>query len=462
MNYYKYLFTVCIILINITVYGQGEKVSELNNLLNEGRYFESKELYNEIHNTLDFDEDLSYKYHLYAFMNKRDSVIHCLENILKYYPESLDTNDLNAYVELFNLYYETNNYAKGKSTYNHIMEYLKDNPYNMDESELELCKNYTEERLAYFETYREYPIKLKRKEMETYLNITGKDKLQLDVNFNGIKQKTLFDTGVDCHCIMNRYYAERMGIKWDTSKMIIKPINNTEMPTCQVVMDSIEIGNISLYNIPILMLDNDISKYLPDSIKNDSIKMEEFNSAKKMIDSPIIGLPTMQLIGKFIIDYENSKLYFPNMDDTSKKMKEPNMFFRNNKIYTQVEFNNVEFTGLLDTGSDGYIEIDSVFHEKNKKHIPIDTIAAKDPFNLVMIHRTWLDIPYDIPEKPSIIFNDKHIPPPTESDIPIRIYSISSIWPSKFFDGVIGYDFFKVIGKKVLLDLDNMRLEAIE
>lgn len=463
MNFYKYILTACFALIYITTYGQGEKVSKLKYLLNEGRYFESKELYNEIYNTLDFDEDLNYKYYIYAFMNKKDSVIHCLEKMLKYCPESFGFQDLSAYVELFNLYYDTNNYTKGKSIYKRIMEYLEDNPHNIDESELELCKNYIEERLAYFEKYRrEYPIKLKRKEMETYLNITGKDKLRLDVNFNGIKHNTIFDTGIENYCIMNRYYAEKMGITWDRSKMIKESFNNAEIPSCQVVMDSIEIGNIILYNIPILILDNDISKYLPDSLRNDSIKMKEFYSVKNMLDTPIIGLPAMQLIGKLLIDYENSKLYFPNMDDSLKIMKEPNLFLRNSKVYTQAKFNNVKFTGLLDIGSDGYLEIDSIFYLKNKKHIPIDTIIVKNPFNLAMLHCTWVDITYDIPENPTIIFNDKHILLPEENDNPVRIYSMSSIWPMKFFDGVIGYDFFKVIGKKILLDLNNMRLEAIE
>lgn len=32
----------------------------------------------------------------------------------------------------------------------------------------------------------------------------------------------------------------------------------------------------------------------------------------------------------------------------------------------------------------------------------------------------------------------------------------------KIFDGIIGYDFFRRLGKRVLLDFDNMRLEVEE
>lgn len=261
---------------------------------------------------------------------------------------------------------------------------------------------------------------------------------------------------------MNLHYAEKMGIKYDSSKIVYETINNEQMPSYEIIMDSIEIGNILLYNVPIQLVDNEITQYLPDSIKTDSIKMAKIDSVKNMMSVPIIGLPVMQMIGKFMIDYENNKLYFPDLHDTSEIAKEPNLFFRNNKVYTQAKINNVPFTGLLDTGSDGAIDIDTVFYEKFKNDIPIDTIAEKSPYNFVMIHGAWVDIPYEIPELTTITFNNKCILPPSENDAPLRIYPMQSIWPVEFLDGVLGYDFFKRIGKKVLLDLDNKRLEAVE
>ena len=41
-------------------------------------------------------------------------------------------------------------------------------------------------------------------------------------------------------------------------------------------------------------------------------------------------------------------------------------------------------------------------------------------------------------------------------------YPLGQIVPGIFFDGVIGNGFYRRIGKKVLLDLDNMRLEAVQ
>ena len=62
-------------------------------------------------------------------------------------------------------------------------------------------------------------------------------------------------------------------------------------------------------------------------------------------------------------------------------------------------------------------------------------------------------------ENPVIIFDNKLMQPPTIDD-EVRVYSVKSIAP--LFDGFVGYRFYRSIGKKVLLDLDNMRLEAVQ
>ncbi len=74
-----------------------------------------------------------------------------------------------------------------------------------------------------------------------------------------------------------------------------------------------------------------------------------------------------------------------------------------------------------------------------------------------MAHRLWNDDSYKIVCNPMLEFNNKPMLPPTENSV--KIYTLH---PWKYLDGIIGYDFFKKIGKRVLLDLDNMRLEAIE
>ena len=414
MNYWKFIWPVCFVLIYISAYGQENKIKELSCLINEGRYFESRELYDEIHDMLDFDEDLYCKCRMYSFMDRKDRVAHCLEEMFENYPEFIGSQAINFYVELFDLYYLLNDNVKTMNAYKRIVEHLDDNPYNILQSEIELCKNYVEKRLVqYKEKRNEPPIILKRKAIDDCLRLSEDDKLRIDVKLNGVRHKAILDTGEENYCIMNRCCAEKYGIKYDTCRIINASFQNREMPFYQVIVDSIEIGNILFYNIPVLLMNNEINKYLPNSIKNDSIKMKKIDSVKSVIDIPRFGLPIMQLIGKLVIDYGNKQLHFPNFCDTPILTRKPNLFFYNNKVYTQIKLNNVDFTGLLDTGFDGYVEMDSIFYERFKSDIPINTSEV-------------------------------------------------TIGAKKLLDGMIGYNFFRRIGKKVLLDLDNMRLEAIE
>jgi hypothetical protein len=457
MNNRRAFLTLFFSIIYVLAFAQNEQQQKLLTLLSEGRYFESRDLYNEIHDTLDFDEELYYEYWMCKFMNRKDSAAICLEKMLEDYPEFVGNGAMSIYIELFNIYTDLKDKEKGVYTYKRVMEYLKDNPYGINEEDIPVLKKETEERFACFkQLVNEPPIKLRRKKTSDSLKIEGKDKLWLNAKFNGFVHKALFDIGGGTYCTMSRNCAEKIGVKYNTSKIVKKPFNNTDM---QIIMDSIEIGDIVLYNIPIQLLDHDISQYLPDSIKNDSIEMEDFDSVKDEIGSPMLGLPMMQLIGRLLIDYENNTISFPDIH--TKISEEPNLFFYNG-VYMHAKLNKQDFIGQLDTGADSYIEIDSVFYEKHKNDIPIDTMTVKKPYNLAMFHHTWVDMPYQIPDNLKITFDNKQISPPSDDENPIRIYSIQPIWSTKIFDGVIGYDFFKKIGKRVLLDLDNMRLEAIE
>lgn len=461
MNNWRAFLVLLFSIIYVPAFAQNEQQQKLLTLLSEGRYFESRDLYNEIHNTLDFDEELYYKYWICKFMNKKDSAAICLEKMLEDYPEFVGNGTMSIYIELFNIYTDLKNKEKGVYTYERVMEYLKDNPYGISEEHITVLKKETEEHFSYFKQLMNEPtVKLRRKKTGDSLKIEGKDKLWLNAKFNGVVHKAIFDTREGAYCTMSRNCAEKIGIKYDTSKVFKKPFNNTDIQISQVIMDSIAIGDIVLYNIPIQLLHHDINPYLPDSTKNDSTKMEHFDSAKKEIDSPLLGLPIMQLIGTFLIDYEKKMLFFPDVN--TKTSDEPNVFFYNDRLYTHMKLNTKGFTGLLDTGNRDYLEIDSVFYEKYKHDISIDTLMAKESYNFAMLHHTWVDVPHQITGKLEITFDNNQIPTPANDKNQIRIYSMQPVWSMKIFDGVVGYDFFKRIGKKVLLDLNNMRLEAIE
>lgn len=444
------------------LFGQENNWPELNALLNEGRYFESKKLYQKVYDTLTPDMDLFYKFRMALFTNKNDSAAIYMEEMLKDYPCMFGDDTMRAYAQLFDLYaVDLRNYEKSVYTYKRMVQHLEENPYNLNETEVNRWKKGNESRVNYLkELVNQSPIKLKRGRTNDFARIEEDERLALETQFNGISRKVLYDTGCDFYCIMNREEAEAIGIKCCISEMEKGSINDTEVLIKKTYLDSIKIGNITLYNIPVTIFEHDIIPYLPDSVKENPGKMAYVDSIYSNHMRSSIGLPTMRLIGKFLIDYDSRKVTFPLPDYQSHGLKDSNIFLYESDLYTCLNLNGKNFVGTLDTGFDDWVKIDTSFYEKYKESIPIVPAVPKDPYNIFMPHRIWEDVSYKIASNPIIEFNNKPMSLPAESYI--KIFSLRPMWYGEFFDGVIGYRFFKRIGRKVLLDLDNMRLEASE
>lgn len=461
-NWKIYLATYLILIFApIAMYGQENESQELVKLLNRGEFFKSKEIHRQICDTIRPELDLYYKFRMAQFMNKEDSIAIYLENIFTDYPNLFWNETINVYGILFNTYINLRDYNRGSYTYERMVTHLMENPYDINEKEVALWKNGIEDRLSYLkQLISQPPIKIERKKTNNFAKIEAGERLLLEAKINGIARKTYFDTGCDFHYIMNRKEAEEVGLICDKSTMSKGTINNAEVPTKQIMLDSIEIGNIVLYNIPTTIFESDITPNVPDSVKNNPEIMAHVDSTYTSIASSAVGLPIMKLIGKFLIDYKSEKITFPISESCLPPIKESNIFLHNSDLYTHLKINEEDFIGTLDLGFDDYILIDTAFYEKHQDNIQIDSIADIKPYFIMMPHRLWNNISYKVVLKPAILLNNKLMRPPTKESV--KVYSLRPIWYGEYFDGVIGYDFFKRIGKKVLLDLDNMRLEAIK
>ena len=460
MKNWRIYLIVLYVFIPTWLYGQKNKSQELVILLNSGEFFKSKRLHQQICDTISPEIDLYYKFRMAQLMNKDDSAAIYLEKIFVDYPELFGSETINVYGILFDTYAHLNSYDKGVYTYDRMMQHLKENPYGIDEKELKLWKEGTENRLRYLkEITSQPPITLKRRNTNEFAKIKGEESLLFETKINGITRNTVFDTGCDFYYIMNRKEAETRGIKCSISEMSKGPINGEETLIKKVIIDSIEVGNITLYNIPTTIFENDISVYVPDSVKNNPEIMAHVDSTYSTFTNSVIGLPAMKLIGKFLIDYENKKVTFPKSDVQLSSQKDPNIFLYDFNLYSRLKLNGKEFLGMVDTGLDSYIRVDTSFHEKYAKEILIDTTTIQEPHHMITANRIWNDVPYKIIYKPVILFNNKRMQPAKGT---VRIYSLYPMWYGEYFDGVIGYDFFRRVGKKVLLDLDNMRFEAIK
>lgn len=473
MRYWKTCYITCFIfvLIPLTLYGQEdiEQLQKLDKLMFSGRYFESKELYKKISETTTIPSDLElyYKFRMAQFLNKTDSVAYYLEQFIPHHYATFGEETLVFYSNLFDAYIELGDTDKALDTYLQMKRIWNESLTKTTTG----GKEYEEWRTATenFLSYAEYavtlpPIKMKRNDTLSFVDIEEGDRLVFQAKYNGILQRTIFDTGIGPYCVLSRKLADGMGVRYDSideNKVTI----NEDLISVRSIIDSIEVGNITFYNIPAFIYSDTASVPF---VSGSSIKRrKKRKKAQTVVDSVrtlftdcvSLGLPVMKLIGKIQTDYEHNKMCFPVSVANAHLPKAPNIYAYKYDLYMRIKLNGVAFTANLDTGSNEYVTVDSAFYEKHQKELPIASTCKKNTFGVVMLHQARA-ITYKTLKDPAIIFDDKLMQPPGPEAV--KTYPLGQIVPGIFFDGVIGNGFYRRIGKKVLLDLDNMRLEAVQ
>ena len=472
MRYWKTCYITCFIfvLIPLTLYGQEdvEQLQKLDKLMFSGRCFESKELHKKISDTTTIPSDLElyYKFRMAQFLNKTDSVAYYLEQFIPHHYATFGEKTLVFYSNLFDAYIELGDTDKALDTYLQMKRIWNESltKTNIGGKEYEEWRTATENFLSYAENAVNLPpIKMKRNETSSFVDIEEGDKSVFQAKYNGISQNTIFDTGVGPYCVLSRKLADGMGVRYDSideNKVTI----NEDLISVRSIIDSIEVGNITFYNIPAFIYSDTASVPFVSGL---SIKRrKKRKKAHTVVDSVrtlftdcvFLGLPVMKLIGKIQTDYEHNKMCFPVSVANAHLPKAPNIYAYKYDLYMRIKLNGVAFTANLDTGSNEYVTVDSAFYEKHQKEMPIGFVMKKNRFGVAMVHQARMSS-YKSLKNPVIIFDNKLMQPPTIDD-EVRVYSVKSIAP--LFDGFVGYRFYRSIGKKVLLDLDNMRLEAVQ
>ena len=473
MRYWKTCYITCFIfvLIPLTLYGQEdvEQLQKLDKLMFSGRYFESKKIHKKISDTTTIPSDLElyYKFRMAQFLNKTDSVAYYLEQFIPHHYATFGEETLVFYSNLFDAYIELGDMDKALDTYLQMKRIWNESLTKTTTG----GKEYEEWRTATenFLSYAEYavtlpPIKMKRNDTLSFVDIEEGDRLVFQAKYNGILQRTIFDTGVGPYCVLSRKLADGMGVRYDSideNKVTI----NEDLISVRSIIDSIEVGNITFYNIPAFIYSDTASVPF---VSGSSIKRrKKRKKAQTVVDSVrtlftdcvSLGLPVMKLIGKIQTDYEHNKMCFPVSVANAHLPKAPNIYAYKYDLYMRIKLNGVAFTANLDTGSNEYVTVDSAFYEKHQKELLIGSTSKKNTFGVAMLHQARA-ITYKTLKDPAIIFDDKLMQPPGPEAV--KTYPLGQIVPGIFFDGVIGNGFYRRIGKKVLLDLDNMRLEAVQ
>ncbi|MEO5158159.1 retropepsin-like aspartic protease [Bacteroides ovatus] len=444
-------------------------MQKLDKLMFSGRCFESKELHKKISDTTTIPSDLElyYKFRMAQFLNKTDSVAYYLEQFIPHHYATFGEETLVFYSNLFDAYIELGDMDKALDTYLQMKRIWNESLTKTTTG----GKEYEEWRTATenFLSYAEYavtlpPIKMKRNDTLSFVDIEEGDRLVFQAKYNGILQRTIFDTGVGPYCVLSRKLADGMGVRYDSideNKVTI----NEDLISVRSIIDSIEVGNITFYNIPAFIYSDTASVPF---VSGSSIKRRKKRKKAQTVVDPVrtlftdcvsLGLPVMKLIGKIQTDYEHNKMCFPVSVANAHLPKAPNIYAYKYDLYMRIKLNGVAFTANLDTGSNEYVTVDSAFYEKHQKELPIASTCKKNTFGVVMLHQARA-ITYKTLKDPAIIFDDKLMQPPGPEAV--KTYPLGQIVPGIFFDGVIGNGFYRRIGKKVLLDLDNMRLEAVQ
>ena len=440
MRYWKTCYITCFIfvLIPLTLYGQEdvEQLQKLDKLMFSGRYFESKELYENLSETTTIPSDLElyYKFRMAQFLNKTDSVAYYLEQFIPHHYATFGEETLVFYSNLFDAYIELGDTDKALDTYLQMKRIWNESltKTTTGGKEYEEWRTATENFLSYAEYAVTLPsIKMKRNDTLSFVDIEEGDRLVFQAKYNGILQRTIFDTGVGPYCVLSRKLADGMGVRYDSideNKVTI----NEDLISVRSIIDSIEVGNITFYNIPAFIYSDTASVPF---VSGSSIKRrKKRKKAQTVVDSVrtlftdcvSLGLPVMKLIGKIQTDYEHNKMCFPVSVANAHLPKAPNIYAYKYDLYMRIKLNGVAFTANLDTGSNEYVTVDSAFYEKHQKELPIASTCKKNTFGVVMLHQARA-ITYKTLKDPAIIFDDKLMQPPGPEAV--KTYPLGQIVP---------------------------------
>ncbi len=444
---------------------------DLINLLESNRYFEAKNLYDTICVKVDtihpFIESF-YRMNMCRFENKPDSAAYYLEEMIK----KRFFTGIGSYFYLWGINAEElQDYKKAYQTLDRARAYLEQNPDTISMEDIKEIQDYlidlerqTTRRAA------EPTIRVVRKNTENSTPLLPDTVLKagyllFNASYNGHKPiRTLFDTGVTEYAFIDSEIAKQMGIrKYPVyEKDTAATINGIRISGYLGILDSMQIANITLFHIPVIVLDMKSIFHIPDSFAIDSLKRAETISGFYEHAKVMMGLKTMNLIGQIILDQENNQLYFPMETEESKKKKEKNIFWCYNRLFTQLKINNLPVTTFIDSGSNDYIRMDTSFYEKYKAYLLIDTLKEKKNYYQMMMTGTQA-IPFEIIVKePVVMFTNKVIHPEKDDYVYISFFAQWGKTYPDMVESTVGSPFLKRLGKKILFDFRNMRMEVVE
>lgn len=455
-----FLFLLFLLCSSIFSYGQVQRnyAQELFNLLMNGRCFEAKEFKSQHQNQLPPGIDLIYNMYMSSAFNNPDNTIHYYEEFLGD-PQRVRTIGPivgRYYIGLYDTYASKQQFEKAISTVERHINYLKENPYSLDPELIRKEIGEAENNIALFkDKLNNGPLRRIVRDGKVHkIKLKDDPCIRFDALYNGHNIETYFDKGITEFCSMEKELADEIGVKYTTKQDSARLMYGKMTRAIGGYIDSIELGGIKLYNIPVVVFLDKFTSHLPEHLNLD-VKQDLGNNLLKS-RQVLFGLPAIRVIGgRFEFDWKSNTLTIQQIKDSKKNPSNlnPNMAFINNSLYVNMKINDTDFTGFLDLSSDHYLFLTyPYFFKSNSDYVKYD--PRKRPYTRFGLLGIEENIERYRLENPHIYFDGRKI----DFTKPQReVYTVVDI---NNFDGEVGVRFFKNTFSKTIIDFDSMTIEC--
>jgi hypothetical protein len=432
------LISCLFLIINfLGISAQTKQDSIVNSLMQQQKWFDVRDYLSQNKDSISEMYYLATKSVVDTYFNKPDSAIMNMGILLNQYSKELGGSTFHYAMLMVKNLAEVQKYDEAINLLNDILRQVGN----------ALPKSYNDNLNSWvssLEFYKNYPYRVVFNEngpLKTDFEMQ-KEGIGLESKANGVKLKIAFDTGSSLNRI-SKETADRIGVH---SYLPDTVYTNPQTKVLKGIIDSIEIGNIKIYNCQV-----DVTFEKPD-LPISQMTPEEKEKFSNSIDSAenanFIGISTMKLIGIIDIDFFNKKISF---EQSNSQNQQPSNIFRiDNILYFRTTLNNQPFTSIFDTGNSLGTFIYKDYYDRYKEHFSL----KDDQEHEILIY---------LPDFGRIKYKKLN---DIELNSCNQLYNLTNVMVALnrplFYlpdypvpDGIIGVDFVKLL-KSMRLDFKNM------
>lgn len=462
-NVSRFMFVFSILFYATSVWGQGTNHSQvMANLLSRDECFKAMD-YMMLYKDSIYSPEIQalYKFKMHGYMNRPDSSAYYLEKMLNDYPSLyLKDETLKSYFSsiLIGLYDEIGEYSKALGVLESVEKSINSSTFSENESwKKQQLATISQQKKLFRERMKTSPAQVINlfDEKDVSVDLMTESFMFVPIECNGVSINSLFDTGTAYHLFMPKKTADRCGMKELSMQDNDSIVFNGMLAAASLnVVDSLMIGNLLFTNIPVVVLKDDYSSLIPDSVLSNPNFAETVEGYNAFLDHSdiIIGFPLLKMLGSLEFDWNKRKVNLRMKENVSTLHEKPNIYNLQNSVYTHLSINSNDYVGFLDSGAHSCLDINPSFYNQHKKDIILSNeekiqwplcpgIGVAKKFRLVLNSKVLCDNKeVKLEEGEFVAFSDE------------------PLFPLK--NGIVGMHFLRKLGSKLKFDFVNMRMTA--